>query len=48
MTVLGNALIPATRDQAFNNVSRLWLADNGQAITSTLPTVGGVWRWLDA
>ncbi len=39
MTVLGNALIPATYDQAFSNSSRLWLAGNGQAITSTLPTV---------
>jgi hypothetical protein len=39
MTVLGNALIPATYDQTFSNSSRLWLAGNGQAITTTLPTV---------
>lgn len=39
MTVLGNALIPATYDQSFSNSSRLWLAGNGQGLTSTLPTV---------
>jgi hypothetical protein len=39
MTVLGNALIPTTYDQTFSNSSRLWLQGNGQAITSTLPTV---------
>jgi hypothetical protein len=39
MTVLGNALIPATYDQTFSNSSRLWLLGNGQAVTTTLPTV---------
>jgi len=39
LTVLGNALIPATYDQSFSNSSRLWLQGNGQALTSTLPTV---------
>lgn len=39
MTVLGNALIPMTYDQTFSNSSRLWLAGNGQAISTTLPTV---------
>ncbi|MBM4784124.1 MAG: hypothetical protein GQE15_41170 [Archangiaceae bacterium] len=39
MTVLGNALIPATYDQTFSNSSRLWLQGTGQTVTSTLPTV---------
>ncbi len=39
LTTLGNALIPATYDQTFSNSSRLWLAGNGQAVTTTLPTV---------
>ncbi len=39
LTVLGNALIPATYDQTFANASRLWLLGNGQQVTTTLPTV---------